>query len=162
MIYTDQHELLTDYNFNCGLKHFNYDPNHAATLTYTEPGYINLVTNSNYGSIVPNKANFPAADYRLYIKVKNVSGNGEIGVKNSNNTWFNIAYFDTDGVYTADYSGDITTIRVGASNDTSFSADFDFISLRLQSSPGPSDVLVDDMGEVLEDDSGEVLTAYYE
>jgi hypothetical protein len=69
--------------------------------------------------------------------------------------------YTTDGVYTATYTGDIVTINIGAASDTSFNADYDFISLRKQGDPGPYDTLTDDEGNVLVDENGDELVVYY-
>jgi hypothetical protein len=125
-------ELLYNASFDCGVSGWHFDPNYPATITDNGDGSVHIVTNSNYGSVVPNKQIFPIADYVLTIEVANVVGNGKMSIRNQHNNWFNLKYFDTDGVYTTDYSGNIKDIHCGASNDNSFNCDFLSYSLKLK------------------------------
>jgi hypothetical protein len=155
-----EYELLRNYTFDCGLNHFSYDPNYPATLTYTTPGEVHLVTNSSYGSVVPTLQEiFPSDDYTIRCKVKDVSGNGKMSIRNSANTWFNVKLYDTDGIYEADYTGNIKDIHIGASNDENSSATYEWISLRKKGDPAPTALLVDENNFFLTDEDGKILTA---
>jgi hypothetical protein len=123
-------ELLDNWTFTCGLKGWHFDPNYTAILTDNKDGSIRLVTTSNYGSVVPDKQIFPAETYILEIEVANVVGNGKMSIRNQANTWHNLKYFDTDGIYAVEYTGDIKDIHCGASDDTTFKCDFLSYSLK--------------------------------
>ena len=122
-------EMLTNYTFNCGLYCWGFAPAYPATLTDNGDGTVHLKTNSNYGSLVPDSAVFPAGNYTIAIRVLNVVGKGKISIRSSNMAWHNLTEYTADGVYTETYSGDIVEIHVGAANDSSFEADYNYISL---------------------------------
>ena len=94
----------------------------------------------------------------MRVKVKNIPGNGKLSVK-ANGDWLPPVAFNGDGVYEKRFTGALNTINTGANNDSSFIADFEFLSLRLADSEPPQALLTDDNGAVLVDDWGRVLTA---
>jgi hypothetical protein len=152
-------ELLYNWTFDCGLSGWHYDTNYPATLTDNGDGSIHIVSNSNYGSVVPDKQVFPTETYILEIEVANVVGNGKMSIRNQNNQWHNIKYFDTAGVYAVEYTGNIKDIHCGASNDSTFQCDFLSYSLKLKDSASAQfEPLTDDVGNVLTNEHGEELT----
>jgi hypothetical protein len=127
-----QDELLNNWTFDCGVRSWHFDPNYPATITDNGDGSVHLVTNSNYGSVVPDKQIFPTETYVLEIEVANVVGNGKMSIRNQANQWHNLEYFTADGIYTVEYTGNIKDIHCGASNDTNFSCDFLSYSLKVK------------------------------
>ena len=117
-------ELLYNHSFDCGTVAWGFDPNYTAVITDNGNGSVHLRTTSNYGSVVPDYDVFPIDTYILEIEVANVSGNGKMSIRNSHNTWFNLETFNTDGVYTVEYSGNIKDIHCGAAGDPNFECDF--------------------------------------
>jgi hypothetical protein len=73
----------------------------------------------------------PNGTYTLEISVRNVVGSGKASVRQGNNAWTNLFTFDSDGTYSGTYTGEIRDINVGANGDTTFEADFDYVSLTL-------------------------------
>ena len=123
-------EILWNYDFNCGVKKWGFDPNYPAIITDNGDGSLHLKSTSNFGSLVPEIALQPISTYILKIKVINISGNGKMSIRNSNNAWFNSPNYTTPGEYSFTYHGNIKEIHVGADSDDTFEADFDFISLK--------------------------------
>ena len=147
-------ELLHNYSFDCGTAGWHYDPNYPATITDNGDGSVHIVTNSNYGSVVPDNQIFPIDTYVLTIEVANVVGNGKMSIRNQNNQWFNLETFTADGTYSVEYTGNIKDIHCGAANDTNFSCDFLSYSLKKV----VLEVLTTDSGDPLTTDTGETLT----
>jgi hypothetical protein len=131
MIANPKEELLYNYEFDCGLRSWHFDSKFPAILTDNDDGSIHIKATSNYGSVVPDKQRFPYAKYILEIEVVNVVGNGKMSIRNTANTWFNIQYFNADGIYAAEYTGNIKDIHCGASNDATFQCDFLRYSLKV-------------------------------
>ena len=146
-------ELLNNWTFDCGLRSWGHDPNFPATVTDNGDGSIHLYANDRYGSVVPDKQNFPNDTYVLTIEVANVVGNGKMSIRNTQNTWFNLETFTADGTYSVEYTGDIKNIHCGADNNAGFESDFLSYSLKRK----VAEVLTTDSGEPLTTDSGEVL-----
>jgi hypothetical protein len=154
------YEMLRDYQFDCGLEHFGFDPAYPATLTTPVDGEIHIKSNSNYGSIVPKWVpnTNDGREYIVRVKVKNISGDGKLSLR-VNNSWKNPVVFNgVDGIYEQTFTGTLNTINTGANYDPSFEADFEFLSLRLSNDPAPQELLVDSNGDALTDDNGNALT----
>jgi len=126
----DSGEFLPNWDFNCGLFQWGFDPTYPATLTDNGDGSVHLKTDSDFGSLVPANDNFGAASWVLKCKVRNIVGTGKMSIRRLNGTWVNSAEYTADGEYTMNYSGAIQEIHVGAANDPSYEADYDYISLR--------------------------------
>ena len=156
----DAYELLEDYQFDCGLEYFGFDPGYPAELTSVVPGEIHLQSSSAYGSLVPDLLpnTNDGKEYICRVKVKNIVGDGKLSAS-VDGTWQSVLFDAGDGIYETTFTGDLGSIQTGANADDTFNADFEFLSLRLSSDPAPQAVLVDDSGNMLVDDSGRVLTA---
>jgi len=122
-------ELLYNYSFDCGIKGWGFDPSYPATITDNGDGSLHLKTNSNFGSLVPNKDDFGNSNYILECEVKNIIGNGKMSIRDSGGAWHNFS-FTTNGIHTFFYDGDIREIHCGADGDTTYEADYEYISLR--------------------------------
>jgi hypothetical protein len=128
-----KNELLINSSFDCGLIGWGYNSSYPATLTDNGDGSVDLKSESAYGSLVPDFDVFPAATYTIKIKVRNVSGKGKISYRKGNNQWATVVTYDTDGEYEATFTSDIKDINVGANNDSTFEADYEYISLKQSS-----------------------------
>ena len=123
-------EFLANWSFDCGLYQWSFDPSYPATLTDNGDGSVHLKTDSNFGSLVPAGAPFPAASWVIEVVVRNVIGNGKMSFRRLNGTWVSTP-FNTDGTHRSNaFSGGISEIHCGADGDNTFEADFDSISLR--------------------------------
>jgi hypothetical protein len=152
-------ELLFNYSFKCGVNGWHFDINYPATITDNGDGSIHIVTNSNYGSVVPDMQIFDTNTYILEIEVANVVGNGKMSIRNKNNTWFNLEHFTVDGIYSVEYTGNIKDIHCGADNDVGFECDFLSYSLKIKEGTGVYfEPLTDDVGNVLTNEEGEEIT----
>jgi hypothetical protein len=126
----DSGEFLANWSFNCGTYGWGFSPAYPATITDNGDGSLHLVTNSNYGSLVPNNQAFEDASWVLKCKVRNVSGTGKMSLRRPNNVWVNSDPYTADGEYSMTFTGAIKEIHVGAFNDAAYTADYDYISLR--------------------------------
>jgi len=122
-------EYLFNWNFNCRLMHWGTASNYPATITDLGGGIVHLKTNSQYGSIVPDAVPSDAAEWILEVSIFNIIGNAKMSIRRPNNTWIN-HQIPGDGVHQMLYSGTIKEIHIGASNDTTMEADYDYYSLR--------------------------------
>jgi hypothetical protein len=123
-------EHLPNWSFDCGIYGWGFAPAYPATITDNGDGSLHLKTDSNYGSLVPDATTYPPADWVLKCKVRNIVGTGKLSIRRPDNTWVNSGFYTADGEYALHYSGEIKEIHVGAANDVTFEADYDFISLR--------------------------------
>jgi hypothetical protein len=125
-------EYLYNWTFDCGVDGWGFSPAYPATITDNEDGSLHLKSDSNYGSLVPNEQAYEDADWVLTCKVRNIVGTGKLSLRRPNNTWVNSAPYTTDGEYSLEFSGAIKEIHVGAFNDATYQADYEYISLRKQ------------------------------
>jgi hypothetical protein len=154
----DEGELLINPSFKCGLTGWTHNPSYPATLTDNGDGSIHLKSESQYGSVVPVFDEFPNATYTIRIKVSNVSGNGKISYRRGNNQWVTVVTYTEDGTYEATFTDDIIEINVGANNDDTFEADYEYISLKQTGPTVQFEPLTTENGEVLTTENGEELT----
>jgi hypothetical protein len=126
----DSGEFLINWDFNCGKYGWGHSPAYPATITDNGDGSLHLKADSNYGSLVPHSQTFDSANWLLECKVRNIAGNGKLSLRRPNNVWINSPIYTTDGVYSLAFSGAIKEIHVGAANDATYEADYDYISLK--------------------------------
>jgi hypothetical protein len=152
-------ELLHNYSFDCGLGGWGHDPKFPATLTDNGDGSIHLYANDRYGSVVPDKQDFPNNTYILTIEVANVAGNGKMSIRNTANQWFNLETFTADGTYSVEYTGNIKNIHCGADNNIGFECDFLSYSLIVKTGATiQRERLTNEEGVVLTNEEGEEIT----
>ena len=124
-----EEEYLYNWNFNCGIKNWQYDSNYPAILTDNGNGTVHLKTTSQYGSVVPVALPPDNASWILEVSIFNIVGAAKMSIRRPNNTWINNP-IPGDGVHQMLYDGTIKTIHIGADNDATFEADYDYYSLR--------------------------------
>ena len=147
-------ELLNNWSFGCGLLSWGFADIYPAILTDNGDGSVHLKTDSNWGSLVPDDGTYPANDYIIEVKFRNQIGNGKISFRRPNGTWVSTPTVG-DGVHqSAVFSGEIREIHVGADDDTTYEADYEYISLKVH----VAEKLTTDSGEPLTTDNGEELT----
>ena len=151
------YERLENYEFDCGLKGWGFDPKYPAILTYENAGEAHLRTDSNFGSLVPNNLPTESEEWVCEVKFKNQNGDGKISFRKPNNVWVSTPTLG-DGVHRATYTGVISELHVGANGDANYEADYEYISLRKSSDPIPTAFMVDDAGLYLLDDDGKYIT----
>ena len=124
-------ELLNNYTFDCGLLSWGFADIYPAILTDNKDGSVHLKTDSNWGSLVPDDGTYPANDYVIEVSIRNQTGNGKISFRRPNGTWVSTPTIG-DGIHqSAVFSGEIKEIHVGADDDTTYEADYDYISLKV-------------------------------
>ena len=152
------YEYLYNFTFECGLLGWGFDEKYPATLTQPIDGEVHLVTNSNYGSVVP--LDVPdtnnGEEWVARCKVKNLSGAGKMSIR-LGTTWINTD-FTGDGIYEKFFTGNLTEFHCGAAGDPNANMDFDWVSLRKASDPAPAAFLVDENSAFLVDDSNAYIT----
>jgi len=145
-------EYLFNSSFECGLLGWDFDPAYPATITDNGDGSLHLKTASPFGSLVPDKETFDAAEWVIEVKFRNQVGNGKISFRRPNNTWVSTPTIG-DGVHQSNpFSGAIAEIHVGADGDDTYEADYEYISLRKR-----TDKYVTHLGDTVTY-NGEVVT----
>ena len=125
-------ELLFNYSFDCGLQGWGFDETYPATLSDNGDGSVHLQADSNFGSLVPNNESFPNNTYVIEVKFRNQVGDGKISFRRPNGTWVSTPTLG-DGIHQSDvFTGEIREIHVGADGDDTYEADYEYISLRVQ------------------------------
>ena len=125
-------EFLTNWSFECGTMGWGFDPAYPAIITDNGDGSLHLKTDSNFGSLVPNDQIYPAADWIIEVKFRNQIGNGKISFRRPNNSWVSTPTIG-DGVHQSNpFSGAIAEIHVGADGDSTYEADYEYISLKVR------------------------------
>ena len=151
--YPSGDEYLYNFSFECGVSGWDNAPIYPATITDNGDGSLHLKTDSNWGSLVPNKGTYPANDWIIEVKFRNQIGNGKISFRRPNGTWVSTPTIG-DGVHqSAVFSGEIREIHVGADDDITYEADYEYISLKVN----VAEKLTTDSGETLTTDNGEEL-----
>ena len=146
-----QDEYLFNHSFDCGTSGWNFDPTYPATITDNGDGSLHLKTDSDWGSLVPDTIPHSNKSWIIEVKFRNQVGNGKISFRRPNGTWVSTPTVG-DGVHTSNvYNGEIREIHVGADSDPTYEADYEYISLKVNT-------LTTDSGETLTTDSGEELT----
>ena len=123
-------ELLFNYSFDCGVIGWGFEPLYPAIITDNGDGSLHLKTESNFGSLVPEKGTYPNGTYVIEVKFRNQVGNGKISFRRPNGTWVSTPTVG-DGVHQSDtFTGIISEIHVGADGDNTYEADYEYISLK--------------------------------
>ena len=124
-------ELLYNWSFDCGLDSWGFDEAYPAILTDNGDGSVHLKTDSDFGSLVPHDGTYPANNYIVEVSLLNQVGNGKISFRRPNGTWVSTPTIG-DGVHQSNpYSGEIVEIHVGADGDPTYEADYEYISLKI-------------------------------
>jgi len=123
-------EYLYNYTFDCGTLGWDFDPAYPATITDNGDGSLHLKADSPFGSLVPDKGTFDAADWVIEVEIVNQVGSGKISFRRPNGTWVSTPTLG-DGVHQSNpFSGAIAEIHVGADGDDTYEADYLYISLK--------------------------------
>ena len=124
-------EIFFNRHFDCGLTDWELDPNYGGSVIDNGDSTVTLTATEQWSSLTQSKQ-FPiaAGDYHLGVVVTSISGEGKMSYKLQDGTWHNALTFNVAGTYEADITADqdITTIVVGANNDSSAVITFDGVS----------------------------------
>jgi len=124
-------ELLYNHSFDCGISGWSFADVYPAIITDNGDGSLHLKTDSDWGSLVPSRQSYPDNSYIIEVKFRNQVGNGKISFRRPNNTWVSTPTIG-DGVHqSAVFNGAIKEIHVGADSDSTYEADYEYISLRV-------------------------------
>jgi len=124
-------ELLYNWTFDCGMDGWGYASIYPATITDNGDGSLHLKTDSDWGSLVPDDGTYPGNSYIIEVSIRNQVGNGKISFRRPNGTWVSTPTVG-DGIHQSNvFTGEISEIHVGADNDPSYEADYEYISLKV-------------------------------
>ena len=140
-------QLLDNASFDCGTLRWSSDASYPATITSNGDGSVHLTADTLYGSLMPDKNQHPDGSYNITVQVSGIVGTGKVSVRDASGTWHSTALVDGENI--VPYTGVIDNINVGADNDATFEADFQFLGLEAVVM-----YVVDDNGMKIVDDQG--------
>ena len=144
-------QLLDNSTFDCGTLRWSSDATYPATITDNGDGSLHLQADTEYGSLVPDKNQHPDGSYNITVQVSGIVGVGKVSIRDGSGTWHSTTLVDGENI--VPYTGVIDNINVGADNDTTFEADFQFLGLE-----AVVVYVVDDNGTKIVDDQGRYVT----
>jgi len=153
------YETLANYNFNCGIDNWTFDPNYSAEVSWRKTGEGHVKSTSNFGSFVPTSLpnTNDGEEWVARCKVKNITGgDGKMSIR-LGSTWHNTDFTNGAGIYEKTFTGNLTELHCGASGTSNTEMDFEWISLRHVSDPNPADFMIDSNNVFIVDDNDKYL-----
>ncbi len=123
-----QREYLTNWTFDCGLHNWTFDPTYPAELIDNQNGSVTVISQSKYGSIVPEDIPTDDKEWILQCNVAEIQGSAKMSIR-IGGVWTNHP-FNSIGNHLMRKTGVIDEIHIGANNDTN--ANLTLLDISLQ------------------------------